>query len=56
MRISKAANNGRNETHVEILDFEERVKETARITSGVSISDKQLEAARVMVLAGTKKQ
>ena len=56
MRISKAENNGRNETHVEILDFEERVKETARITSGVSISDKQLEAAREMVLAGTKKQ
>ena len=42
--------------NVEILDFEERVKETARITSGVSISDKQLEAAREMVLAGTKKQ
>ncbi|MBQ7821650.1 MAG: DNA repair protein RecN [Clostridia bacterium] len=55
MRISKTEVGGRNETCVEILGFEERVRETARITSGVSISDKQLEAAREMVLAGSKK-
>lgn len=55
MRITKAENNGRNETSIEILDFDERVLETARITSGVSISDKQLEAAREMVLAGSIK-
>lgn len=49
MRISKEENNGRNETNVTVLDFEERVRETARITSGVNISEKQLEAAREMV-------
>ncbi len=56
MRISKVENNGRSETSVEILDFDERVLETARINSGVSISEKQLEAAREMVLAGSIKE
>ena len=55
MRISKSERDGRNETEVKILDFDERVAECARITSGVSISEKQLEAAREMVLAGSIK-
>lgn len=54
MFISKSENQGRNETSVKVLDIEERILETARINSGVSISEKQLEAAREMVLAGSK--
>ncbi len=54
MRISKAEVDGRNETCVELLDFEQRVIETARINSGVLISEKQMAAAREMVLAGSK--
>ncbi len=55
MRISKTERDGRNETEITILDFEQRALECARITSGVSISEKQLEAAREMVLAGSIK-
>ncbi len=51
MYISKSENNGRNETFVKILDFEERVMETARITSGTRVSEKQLEAARDMLIS-----
>lgn len=56
MRISKTERDGRNETEIRILDFDERALECARITSGVSISEKQLEAAREMVLAGSIKE
>ena len=52
--ISKAEKDGRNETSVRELEFEERVRECARITSGVNITEKQLEAARELVLAGAK--
>lgn len=52
-KISKNEIDGRNETSVKLLDFEERVYEVARITSGVTVSEKQLEAAREMVLAGS---
>lgn len=52
--ISKAEKDGRNETSVRELDFEERVRECARITSGVNITEKQLEAARELVLAGAR--
>lgn len=49
MYISKSENNGRNETSVKVLDFEERVIETARITGGTKVSEKQLDAAREML-------
>lgn len=52
--ISKAERDGRNETSVKELDFEERVRECARISSGVNITEKQLEAARELVLAGAR--
>lgn len=55
LRISKAEKDGRNETMFERLDFEGRVRETARITSGVNISEKQLEAARELVNASRRK-
>ena len=52
--ISKAERDGRNETSVRELEFEERVRECARITSGVNITEKQLEAARELVIAGAR--
>ena len=52
--ISKAERDGRNETSVKELDFEERVRECARIGSGVNITEKQIAAARELVLAGAK--
>ena len=51
--ISKAEFDGRNQTSVRELDFEERVRECARISSGVNITQKQLDAARELVLAGS---
>ncbi len=51
-KISKTEVDGRNETSVKLLDFEERVYEVARIGAGVTVSEKQLEAAREMILAG----
>ncbi len=50
--ISKSERDGRNETSVRELDFEERVRECARITSGVNITEKQLDAARELVIRG----
>ena len=54
MYISKSEVDGRNETSVKILDFEERVAETARITGGTKIGEKQLEAAREMLTVSAK--
>lgn len=56
MYISKSEHNGRYETEVKLLDFEERVRETARIIGGVSISEKQLAAARELVLSAAGKK
>lgn len=52
--ISKKEVDGRNETEVKLLGFEERILETARISAGVNISEKQLAAAREMVLEGAR--
>ena len=52
--ISKKEVDGRNETEVKLLGFEERILETARIGAGVNISEKQLAAAREMVLEGAR--
>ncbi len=48
-RISKAEHEGRAETRVELLSFDERVEEIARILGGLEVTDLQRSAARQML-------
>lgn len=47
--VSKSTNDDRTTTDVRILDYEERVKETARIIAGINVTDTALEAARELI-------
>ncbi|MBQ8415549.1 MAG: DNA repair protein RecN [Clostridia bacterium] len=48
-RISKSEREGRAETHVQLLNKEERVEEIARILGGINVTDAQRQAATEMI-------
>ena len=49
-RVAKSEKDGRTETSVRLLDFEERVEELARILGGILVTESQRLAAREMLL------
>ena len=55
--IQKEVQQGRTFTHVDILDFEGRKQELARIIGGVQVTDLTLESAEEMLcMAGISKE
>ena len=48
--IEKKEVEGRAQTFVTLLDFEERVQEASRILGGINITKAQIQAARDMLL------
>ena len=52
--VSKSEQNGRTESALRYLNYEERVAEIARILGGIQITDAQIAAAREMIAEGEK--
>jgi len=50
MKITKSVDEDKTYTKIEILDFEGRAAEIARITAGENVTDLQLETAKEMLL------
>ena len=50
--ISKSDVDGRTESKVELLDYDGRVSEVARILGGINITDSQINAAKEMIEEG----
>ncbi len=51
--VSKHTDEGRTETSVKPLSYEERISETARIISGINITDTAISAAKELIVSKT---
>ena len=47
--VSKNVEDDRTTTKVKLLDYNERVKETARIIAGINVTDASLDAAKELI-------